>query len=209
MNTQNEPKYYLIQNNNPESKHYKKYYEVKDEFYYENYFNATFCPTEQIAIGYIKKLNLNAVVATKTETEVKVGIHSKLVKSAFFCEIMKAEIDATSSNFPNKTYYGKKLKGQLNLTAKALQDYGISFQTLIEVSNEDTAYDNHLIVQNMLESFVAIQPEDFMDLTDILTAFKYDKKAIMGIVKKIAQDKERKEKEKIACKNQLSILDQV
>ncbi|MDM1499077.1 hypothetical protein HX089_05385 [Myroides odoratimimus] len=64
--------------------------------------------------------------------------------------------------------------------------------------------------KELLETSLAtISPEDYMDLTDILTAFKYDKKSIMGIVKKIAQDKERKEKEKIAQNNQLSILDQI
>ncbi|MVX37244.1 hypothetical protein [Myroides sp. LoEW2-1] len=205
----NNPKYYLIQNNNPESKNYKKFYETRDKFYYENFYNATFCPTEKIAIGFINKLNLIATVITKTESELKAGIHGKLLKTSFLCDVVKAEIDATSSNFPSKTAIGKQLKNNLNRTSDLLMQYMVSFESIIKTSTEDTVYDNQLIVQNMLDSFAAVSPEDYMDLTDIISAFKYDKKSIMGIVKKIAQDKERKEKEKIAQKNQLSILDHI
>ncbi|KZE77505.1 hypothetical protein AV926_14115 [Myroides marinus] len=203
----NEPKYYLIQNNNPESKDYKKFYETRDKFYYENFYNATFCPSEKIALGFINKLNLSAVVVTKKESELKAGIHEKLLKTSFICDVLKAEIEATSSNFPTKSVIGKQLKLNLNRTTDLIKQYMVSFESLAKESNEDIVFDNQLIVQNMLDSFAAISPEDYMDLTDILFAFKHDKKSIMGIVKKIAQDKERKRFESVASKNQISIYD--
>lgn len=205
----NEPKYYLIQNNDTESKDYKKFYETHDKFYYENFYNATFCPSEKIALGFINKLNLSAIVVPKKESELKAGIHEKLLKTSFICDVLKAEIEATSSNFPTKSSIGKQLKLNLNRTTDLLKQYMVSFESLVKSSDEDVVFDNQLIVQNMLDSFASVSPEDYMDLTDILTAFKYDKKSIMGIVKKISQDKERKEKEKVAQKNQLSILDQI
>ena len=180
MNT-NIPKYHTVRR---KSDNY--FYNHNDQTFYRNYSDSIHYKNRAVAEATIIKLGLkdcyiDSIEETRLITD---SIQDRIMKQTLLFDICLSEIKMTSSNFPNKTSFGKEAIHKLNKAKESLKLYTTQFG-VIEEYNEEQAYDNLIEVQKTVDLFAEINGLEYEDLQLIIEAFKKDSKKFVGIAKKI------------------------
>ena len=175
------PKYHTVRR---KSDNY--FYNSHDKVFYRNYSDSIHFKNKAIAEAVIYRFGLkdcyiDSIEETRLITEC---IQDRIMKQTLLFDICLSEIKLTSSNFPNKTKFGKETIQSINRAKDSLKMYSTQFG-VIEEYNEEQAYDNLIEVQKTVDLFAEINGLEYEDLQLILEAFKKDAKKLVGIAKKI------------------------
>ncbi|EHQ41515.1 hypothetical protein [Myroides odoratus] len=205
MNTQNEPKYFIITKGEGSN---KTYYNGKYD-YFSDLANATYATTnkEAQAIITVRQL-IGAKVETITESELVYSKANAMTKITIMSASLSVLFEHTLPNLPIKSQTMKGAYKHLKHASEAVKGLLPDYNHFIKQKEEDVD-DVQGCFDELIHEIASINFVDLTNLTGLIQAYKEDEKSMIGIARKVLKEAERKKKEKVAQKNQLSILDQI
>lgn len=205
MNTQNEPKYFIISKGEGSN---KTYYNGKYN-YFCDLANATHTNSHKEAQAIISFRQLGeSKVEPITESELIYSKANAMTKITIMSASLSVLFEHTLPNLPLKSQVMKGAYKHLKHASEAVKGLIPDYNHFVK-KKEDDVDDVQGCFDEFIHEIASVNFIDLTNLTGLIQAYKVDEKSMIGIARKVLKEAERKEKEKIACKNQLSILDQV
>ncbi len=175
----NSPKLYFLKNKE------NKFLNGKDRVFYSNIINATYEKKEQTVIDIIKYIPAfsNCEVHEMTENDFMEAMANETTKCVVVGAYLSNILTQIDSKLPTVSQVNKTLHNKLKIAIDSLTPFTSMHKDFIKQKEDQTdEVSGHIAEYLNLVS----EPEIYLsgELAGILTAYKKDRKAIVGIAQK-------------------------